>query len=436
MNNAANRSFLFLQGPHGPFFHEFASALAKQGVAVRRVCFNAGDRAEWLQAGPMLHFTLPLGVFGSWLRDQMLAHGITDIVLYGDTRPVHRIAIEQARDLGVTTHCLEEGYIRPNWITYEREGNNGNSRLMSISLPRMVQALGKVWPPEGTTPAHWGDSKQHLWYSALYHARCMIPTRLYRHHGRQRDMSLFREAVWYALRLMRTPWIRIRRALQLWALLNSRRSFHLVLLQLSFDSSMQVHSDYASASDFIDDVIRAFAEGAAQTDYLVLKAHPFENGRERLGSVIHDLSDQYGVRGRVIFIDGGKTLAQLLERARSAITINSTAAQQALLRGMPVAALGRAIYKKPGLVSEQTLTGFMQNPRQPNLGIYWLFRQFLMETSQIAGSYYSREGRARLLQTLTAQMLDPVDPYDRVLDPSAQSEELSGLHRPVLVKAS
>ena len=196
---------------------------------------------------------------------------------------------------------------------------------------------------------------------------------------------------------------------------------------------MQVHSDYNSTSEFIEEVIDAFVEGAAPDDYLVLKAHPFEDGRETPGRVIREVAKDLGVGERVIFIDGGKKLAPLLDRARSAITVNSTAAQQALWRGLPVAALGRAIYKKPGLVSEQTLASFMRHPRRPDLRSYWLFRQFMMETSQFAGSFYASKGIDRLLGRIIDVMLDPADPYEQVLEGRDDGRGIEPMHRPTLI---
>lgn len=118
---------------------------------------------------------------------------------------------------------------------------------------------------------------------------------------------------------------------------------------------------------------------------------------------------------RVLFFDGGGTLTSLLDGAKSTVTVNSTAAQQALWRGLPVAALGRAVYAKPGLVSGQRLDRFFADPQRPNQQAYWVFRKFLLETSQFEGSLYSRSGIATLLDTLLAAMLEPVDPYERML---------------------
>jgi capsular polysaccharide export protein len=418
----AERQFLFLQGPHGPFFRDLAKVLGKRGAGVHRVAFNTADEVEWRGAGPLYRFNDSPERFESWLRQRIQAHDFTDIILYGDTRPVHRTAIELARELGLTTHCLEEGYVRPNWVTYERRGNNGNSPLMSLSVPRMAKALERINTkdqsnsPDGGAQATWGAANRHLWYSAIYHARCLLPTRRYCEFRGHRDMPLLHECAQYWLRAVKMPWIWARRSVQQWLLLRSSRIYHLALLQLSFDASMKDHSDYESTAEFIEEVIDAFAAGAGNDEYLVVKAHPFEDGRENHARTIRQIAQDLGVGKRVLFVDGGKKLAALLDRARSAVTVNSTAAQQALWRGLPVAALGRAIYKKPGLVSEQTLTGFFAHPCRPDLRSYWVFRRFLMETSQFAGSFYGTQGIKVLLETLPDTMLGDVDPYERLLD--------------------
>ena len=51
MTDPSNRRFLFLQGPHGPFFHRLAKMLCAAGGQIWRVGFNAGDRAFWF-GGP------------------------------------------------------------------------------------------------------------------------------------------------------------------------------------------------------------------------------------------------------------------------------------------------------------------------------------------------------------------------------------------------
>ena len=108
---------------------------------------------------------------------------------------------------------------------------------------------------------------------------------------------------------------------------------------------------------------------------------------------------------------GGK-LAYLLQAARSAVTVNSTSAHQALWRGLPVRSFGISVYDKPGLVSHQPLDAFFADPMPPDPGAYAIYRQFLLETSQIPGGFYSAKGRAQLFRQVVDRMLSPNAPYD------------------------
>ena len=105
------------------------------------------------------------------------------------------------------------------------------------------------------------------------------------------------------------------------------------------------------------------------------------------------------------FIRGGK-LAGLLNHARSAVTVNSTAAQQVLWRGMPLRVFGAAVYDKPEFVSSQPL---------PDLRAYRDYRRFLLETSQVPGGFYSAAGRRQLLRQVVDLILAPEDPYEALI---------------------
>jgi len=423
---ASGHVFLFLQGPHGPFFRRLAMRLSAAGAGVRRIAFNPGDEAEWAGAGPLDRYLGSERAYPDWLAHQLTLHGVTDIILYGDARPEHAQAIEIAKPRGILCHCLEEGYLRPYRVTYERWGNNGNSRLCNISLARMVRALDPAAAPLEEPGDGWGAYRSHLWHSARYHARMLLPSHRYGRHRSRRGLPLWSEFGIYLRRLAGLPLRRLVQGLRTRRLLASGQSFHLVLLQLSFDSSMQTHSDYCNSADFVSDCIDAFANSAPATDFLVLRSHPFEDGRERLDWVIADAAERLGVADRVLFLDGGRGLRSLLDGAGSVVTINSTAAQQALWRGLPVLALGRAVYAKPGIVSNQSMDAFFVAPRRPVEQAYLPFRWFLSETSQLKGSFYSRSGISELLAPLTTAILAPINAYDRVLA-AAPEPDLSAI---------
>ena len=94
------------------------------------------------------------------------------------------------------------------------------------------------------------------------------------------------------------------------------------------------------------------------------------------------------------------------------VTVNSTAAQQALWRGLPLKAFGRAVYSKPEFVSDQPLDQFFAAPQRPDSKAYRDYRHFLLESSQITGGFYASRARRRLLRQVVDMMLQPEDPYD------------------------
>ncbi len=405
------RVFLFLQGPHGPFFNRLGGMLRRTGADVWRVGFNAGDRAFWFHRGSYLPYR---GTREAW-RDYLAAliddKAVTDIVLYGDTRPIHAEAVEEARARGLRVHVFEEGYMRPYWVTYERGGSNGHSRLMQMSIADMQAALELSDMDQPLPPSHWGDMRHHVFYGALYHFFVMARNGAYRNFEPHRKVSVFSEFRLYVKRLLLMPALALHRMAATARVRYGGYPYHLVLLQLAHDSSFVRHSPFDRIEDFLTLVIEGFAKGAPGHHHLVFKAHPLEDGREPQRRVITRLARQHGVSDRVHYVRGGK-LAKLLNDARTAVTVNSTAAQQVLWRGIPLKVFGDAVYAKPEFVSDQPLADFFATPGRPDNRAYKDYRRFLLETSQLPGGFYSASGRRQLLRQVVDMMLAEHDPYD------------------------
>lgn len=408
--SGANRRFLFLQGPHGPYFHRLGRMLTAAGAHVWRVGFNRGDRAFW----PSENYIPYKGTLADWPQtfSALIAdHAITDIVLYGDTRPIHAQAIAIARSQGLTVHVFEEGYLRPYWITYERGGANGHSRLMQMTVPQMQKALESLDMDLPDAPARWGDMRQHMFWGALYHWFVLTGFWDYRNFKPHRALSVRQEFWLYCKRLALMPVHRWERMLATFRIKHGGFPYHLVLLQLEHDASFQMHSPFSSMTEFLAVVIEGFAKGAAPHHHIVFKAHPLEDGRVPVAREIRRLAKLHGVTGRVHFVRGGK-LAALLNHARSAVTVNSTAAQQVLWRGLPLKTFGAAVYAKPEFVSTQSLPEFFRLPTRPDSRAYRDYRHYLLETSQVPGGFYSSRGRRELLRQVVDMMLQAEDPYD------------------------
>lgn len=410
-----------LQGPHGPFFRQLADRLRAAGGDTLRITFNGGDAAMWWPRRDALAYR---GTSGEWPETfaRIAADwGATDLVVYGDSRPLHAGALARARAAGITTHIFEEGYLRPWWITYEREATNGASPLVGIG-PERIPAFDPAREPPGR--AHdWGDLRQHRFWGALYHTALLAGRPFYPGYEGHRGIPVAREAALNLARLALLPRDALRRRRATRRLKTSGAPYHLVLLQLEHDSSFRDHGPFATTAEFMETVARGFATGAPVHHHLVFKAHPLEDGRAGLFAAFRAMTRAYGLTGRAHLISGGK-LAALLDDAQSAVTVNSTAGQQALLRGLPLKAFGRAAYSGRGFTSAQPLPSFFAAPDRPDLAAYRAFRRFMLETCQLEGGYYAARGRARALRRATDMVLAAEDSYSRALDAEAHSQHL------------
>ena len=384
--------------------------LRAAGAQVWRVGFNRGDEAFWFDDS-FIPFTGDQSTWPDRFRALIDQHGITDIVLYGDVRSIHAQAIEVANEIGIQTHVFEEGYLRPYWVTYERGGSNGNSRLMDLSVAQMQDALADAELDIPEAPAHWGDMRQHVFYGAAYHWFVMFRNQRYAGFRPHRDLSVGREFLLYLKRLLLMPVIAADRIGATLRIKHGGFPYHLALLQLEHDSSFQEHSPFDSMTEFLSLVIEGFRDGAPPHHHLVFKAHPLENGKVNLRQEIKRLSREFDVENRVHYVRGGK-LAKLLDHARSSVTVNSTAGQQVLWRAQPIKVFGDAVYAKPEFVSTQPLAEFFAHPTKPDSRAYRDYRHYLLETSQVAGGFYSARGRRQLLRQVVDMMLAKDDPYD------------------------
>lgn len=405
------RTFLFLQGPHGPWFLRLAAMLRRSGAACWRVGFNSGDRVFWSDRASYIPFRGTAEDWPATFADLLAEKSVTDLVLYGDTRPIHARAVEIARARGITVHVFEEGYLRPYWITYERGGANGHSRLMDLSVADMRRALEKADMDLPDAPARWGDMRQHMFWGAIYHWFVLTGFRAYRNFRPHRALTVRQEFLLYLRRLALMPVHALERRIATWRIRFGGFPYHLVILQLAHDASFRDHSPFRTMTEFLSQVTTGFAKGAAAHHHLVFKAHPLEDGRVAMKREIYRLARDHGVEDRVHFVRGGK-LAGLLNQARSAITVNSTAGQQVLWRSLPLKAFGRAVYSKPEFVSSQPVEQFFAQPARPDTRAYRDYRHYLLETSQVPGGFYSSRGRRELLRQVVDMMLAAQDPYD------------------------
>ena len=235
MADGFGRNFLLLQGPHGPFFRQLGQLLEQTGAAAWRVGFNGGDAFFWDNKARFIAHTESLETWPAALRKIIAEKSITDIVLYGDTRPVHAEAIKLAKALDLRVHVFEEGYLRPYWVNYERGGANGNSRLMGMTVAQMQKVLRKARIDLTEAPAHWGDIRQHAFYSFVYHLHILLNNRAYPNFKSHRADTVAQEFRTYVRRVLCHPIEILKRQITTRRIKNSGQAYHLVLMQLETD---------------------------------------------------------------------------------------------------------------------------------------------------------------------------------------------------------
>lgn len=393
------RTFLFLQGPHGPYFAMLAQALCARGHRAVRININGGDKNDW--PGDATDYR---GTFRNWplfFDDFIVNHGVTDLLLYGDCRPYHTSAHGMARLRGVAVHVVEEGYIRPDFLTLQDDGVNGNSKLpldpqwyldKAASLPEDDVDLP---PVPSTFRARARNTMRNGLASALM--RPYFP--FYRTH---RPHSFVMESLAWTWKLvMKRSYQRASRAA--WERIGDRPYFTLPL-QLNSDYQLRVHSPFGNMRAALRFVIKSFAQHAPPDVALVVKRHPLDPGLVGWNRLTHRLARHYGVADRVIYLSDWD-IAQVVHKSLGVVTVNSTVGTLALNDGKSVTVLGHAVYKVPGMVHGGPLDTFWSAPMPPDMALYSAFKRVLVDTCLIRGGLLSEEGLAMLVDNAADRLL-------------------------------
>ena len=355
---------------------------------VHRIHFNGGDRLFWSGGGTVAY----RGSRRDWtgfLQQRLEQWAITDLVLFGDCRPLHRLAIDAARRRGIEVHVFEEGYLRPNWITLEAGGVNDNSRLPRDGAWYREAARGLPQWQAGIPVA--GNFPRRAAEDVLYNVVTWLCTPLYPGYATHKPWHPFAEYRSGTRRFLSKRADRSHRDRTAAELAGGARPYYLMPLQLEADSQIRFHSQFGGIAPAIERVIESFARHAPPDSLLAVTEHPLDAGVVDHQQVTLRLARQAGVAGRVVYMRGGST-EPLVQRARGVVTVNSTLGVLALGYGVPVKTLGRALYDLPGLTFQAPLHRFWNDAAPPDAALFDCFRRVLAARTQVNGGLYSRAG--------------------------------------------
>ena len=417
--SAKRREFLFLQGPPGAFFRLLANRLAERGAGVRRINFSGGDRHDW--TGDCVNYRGLMSRWPMFFDRMILDWGITDLVLFGDCRPVHQTAIRMAQLRGIHVHVFEEGYIRPDWMTLERDGVNGHSPITRD--PGVILAAAATLPPVPNLPTITADFKRRArdsyWhYHHVFFGKLGFP--FYRTH---RQGSLFLDAFGWLLKFAR----KAGRDAQVKQTLKciEARDFFLFPLQLTGDYQIRAHSPFATMAVGMQYVLESFARHAPPNASLLIKEHPLDSGYLNWRRAIMAKARKLGVEGRVFHIGGGD-LEALIEASIGMVCVNSTSGTLALACGKPVAVLGDAVYDVPGVTHQRGLDKFWSEPEAPDVRLYDAFRRMLHAQCLVRGGLASKSGVETLVENSAERLLaEPTSPATELHRPARRRSSLT-----------
>lgn len=178
--------------------------------------------------------------------------------------------------------------------------------------------------------------------------------------------------------------------------------YFLFPLQLDSDAQIRLHSPFAGILPALQMIVESFAKHAPQTVRLVVKEHPLDNGVRDWQQETADMAERFGVSDRVDYLPWGD-IVPAAQRARGMVTINSTSGTLGLAMGVPVAALGHAVYDIPDITYQNGLDAFWQEPIAPDVSTFEAFRRVLVERCLIPGGFFSEEALSKVVRHAVAR---------------------------------
>ncbi|BBP04813.1 capsular polysaccharide export protein [Sulfuriferula plumbiphila] len=364
--------------------------------------FNGGDAAYW---GLRAAWSYRGSVDGlcDYLAKKYHRFGITDQILFGDSRPIHRPAVNLAEKCGIRTHVFEEGYFRPYWVTLEREGVNGHSLLPRD--PDWFWQVGEHLPDYGDGEPFASPFWLRAAYDVGYHVASASNPVLYPGYRIHAPVHAAVEYAGYVRRFTKLRFVRGRDRARVNALVSGSTPYFLLPLQLNSDAQIRDHSRFEDMAGLMEYVMESFARHTPGDVRLVIKNHPLDMGLVNYPRIIAQLERRFSLAGRIDYLESGDLMG-LIQHARGVVTVNSTVGALSVGLGCPTIGLSDSIYNLPGLTFQGHLDEFWRDGVKPDAELFRRFRNTVIHTTQVNGGFYSRQGIA-LAVANCRRMLEP-----------------------------
>jgi len=370
----------------GSFFWNLAKDLRGFGAEIFKINFNGGDCLYYPVAATL--FRDHMQNWENFLEQYIKKNRIDIILMFGDCRFIHATACRLAKQYNIETGVFEEGYIRPDHVTFERLGVNAYS-----NIPR-EPAFYETYTPMLPVKQKQVDKKAFLatgWYAVCYYTAATSLKPFFRHYKHHRPLNMSEGLLWIRsfyrkqyYRLKERGWIN-----KLTGQLQGK--FYLVPLQVANDAQVRNHSHYSDIISFILSTVESFAAHAPSDTMLVIKHHPMDRAYNDYSRLIRSLAMQYGLHDRLCYLHD-QHLPTLLDATCGVVVINSTVGLSALHHGTPTKVCGKAIYDINGLTYQGTLDNFWRDAQKSavDASLYENFLNYIIHKTQLNGSFYRK----------------------------------------------
>ncbi len=401
------KSFLFVGAPFGPFFKALAAELERRGAVVWKIVSHGGEILD-TPGRSRIAFRGQPDQWPTFVEDILKKRKIDAVVTFNDTLPRNRAALDAAERLGLHSFVLENGYLRPFWVTLERDGVNGFSRLPrdpSIYLdPRYRDEQG---------PSHnqfTARLRPHVINTFRHFLAAVVAAPFVGFDPNYYGDSVFRQMSGYISEYAwRVTHDETRKLRAITELAGAGRKLFLCLMQKPGDGQLVVHSRHGGNDAFLHEVVTSFSAHAPAEAILVIKQHPLDYAIEHSQDFFERLVEKLGLADRIFYLRK-TSIDKVMPLAFGVLTINSTAGLASLMEEKPVICLGRSFYDIDGLTFQGALDVFWREAKSPDPALARGFINFLKSTSQINGGFHTREALALLTPQLADRLTRSVAP--------------------------
>ena len=390
--NSSNTPVLLLQGPVGPFFSILQRKLMSNGYPVTRISFNAADRLFISKDLCKIDFSGNLKDWEIQFQKFLDTKKIKCVILFGADRPIHQIARNICLKNDIKVFCLEEGYFRPGFITFELGGNNASSPLANKLPPN--DFIYENEKSEFKEAKKFSNSifKNKSFYGFIYYFFRECFTIRAQRQLYHKQINLLTQAFFWIKNYL--IWLKNSKADKRLLEKLSKKQFFMVALQLDSDMQTRFHSNGWKKNDIIKEVVESFANSSNKSSYLVFKVHPLERGHMAHDKLITDISKNFDISHRIFVLQTG-SIGHWLKYASGVIAVNSSSCFSAIYHGCKILLLGNAIFDHECIVTKyekkSDLDSFWSKEYSYNKSFSHNYLGWVKQNACLKGDFYEIE---------------------------------------------